>query len=166
MLKAESVTRASFSRYGYVLDNNGESRVINGGKSKKWDFLVPAETFPSRRLNIGLISTSPSPAEVPYIEKHILTDQLFYPLRPARYCVIVADPGCAEPVEKDLRAFVFDGQIGVCYKKGTWHSPIVCLDGEVPFLTMMRSASRKDLTLHHFATPVSITFTNTNMEES
>lgn len=146
-IAAKPLSQAEFSDFGHVLSTESEPRRINRGRSIKWDRLVPHASFSNDELNIGIIETSPSEPRVNVVERHFHTAQLFYPVTPARYLVVVGSADLDDPQAGQLKAFVASDRLGVCFAAGTWHSPLIALDGGARFFTMMRHTAVPDLDL-------------------
>lgn len=135
----EPLTSDAFGPYGHVIAAAGAARTLNGGAARKWDRLVPPEIF-EMPMNLGIISARPAGRlRVTGVERHRHTHQLFVPMSPRPYVVVVAGP---DP--RRIRAFASDGSQGVCFAPGTWHHPLLPTEDEVPFLTMMRDSPEPD----------------------
>lgn len=146
-LPVQSITADALEGIGHVLAPQGEPRVINGGASRKWDRLLPPEAF-DRRMNLGLILTSPWGPRLSYVERHCHTHQFFMPTEQGRYCFVIGGNSENGPVRDDLRALICEAGEGVSFSPGTWHSPLMPLDGAVMFLTAMRQSDVPDIDMH------------------
>lgn len=143
---ARPLTESSLDGIGQVLGRHGPPRAINAGLSHKWDRLVPPAAF-DRPMNLGLLQTVSSEPQVRVLERHQRTHQFFMPTRPGRYLVAVAGDHPEAPAPRDLQVFLVDGDQGVCFDPGTWHSPLVVLEGLMTFVTAMADTADPDLDL-------------------
>ena len=87
----------------------------------------------------------PWPVVIDEIERHPLSSQLFVPMTTARWLVVVMpDDAAGEPDTANVRAFLANRRQGICYRPGTWHSPLIGLDAESDFFTLMWSRNPTD----------------------
>lgn len=152
-LIARPVQSDSLDGLGSVIDTQDEPRVINDGKSRKWDRLIPPEAF-EVPMNLGILQTQPGGLTLRALERHRHTHQFFVPMEPRPYVVVVAGRHSAAPQAGDVRAFLCDGTQGVCFNPDTWHSPLIPVRGTTTFLTAMRDSSTPDLDIYEFSTSV------------
>lgn len=143
-LSFKEVTPTSLEGIGYVLDRSGTRRIINGGRSRKWDTLIPPESF-TKATNFGIIETDPWGPEIQYLERHRHTPQFFVPLSPDPYCIVLAGNNPAGPQDQDTAAFTLSQGQGVCLSPGTWHSPIIPLQKTIAFFTAMHVSVPPDI---------------------
>lgn len=137
-ITVEPLTAQAFRPYGHVIAQEGPARTLNNGAARKWDHLVPPEIF-EMPMNLGILSAAKSERlHVTGVERHLHTHQLFVPMIPRPYVVVVADEG------PRIRAFASDGTQGVCFTPGTWHHPLLPTEDELSFLTMMRDSEEPD----------------------
>ena len=87
----------------------------------------------------------PWPVVIDEIERHPLSSQLFMPMTASRWLVVVVpDDDAGEPGIAKARAFLANAHQGICYRPGTWHSPLIGLDAESEFFVLMWSRSPTD----------------------
>ncbi|KAJ1920330.1 Allantoicase [Tieghemiomyces parasiticus] len=125
-------------------------------------------------------SARPFPAEL--LERHPYSTQVFIPVYRAadrlvadgadrvlagtvnrqcayRYLVVVALNGKDDrPDVSTLRAFVAHRWQGVSYRPGVWHHPMIVLEQETDFITLIweNGAAGEDCQVEHLAAPVLI----------
>ena len=133
-IEIEPLTAQAFAPFGDVVSAGlREGAEANQGTAVRFDWAARLESDrPHARPNLAVFRAAPQP--VPFVlrllERHPHSSQAFLPLKCARFLVCVAPtlPDGGPDVSR-LRAFVgVEGQ-GVNYVRGTWHHPIVALDG-------------------------------------
>lgn len=134
-LHAEPLTRAAFAPYGDVIDARGVDGVeINDGAAHRFDDFATIDVASEGgrpRLALFRVSAVAPPLLLRLVERHPLGTQAFVPLAGQRFVVVVAAPGLAPEAlaPSAFRAFVTDGSQGTNYHRGTWHHPLLALDG-------------------------------------
>jgi ureidoglycolate lyase len=148
VLRAQPLTQAAFAAFGQVVEApaSAQHQVINDGFALRFNsqaFVDTAQADGQATLSIYRAKARPFedgaqcrglPLSV--IERHLLGSQLFMPLSPQTFVVVVARAGPAPDVQA-LRAFVVAPGQGVNLAPGTWHHPLLALqDGD--FLVIER----------------------------
>jgi ureidoglycolate lyase len=78
------------------------------------------------------------PLRVEILERHPQTTQVIVPMNADRYVVLVGRRTTgADPDLASLRAFVATGREGVAYHPGTWHHPLLALEHETDFTSLV-----------------------------
>lgn len=137
-LVLEPLTPEAFADFGEVIAARGERGdfAINDGTAQRFHALGRVEaTGDGAAVVLSIVRAAPRPLPftLTLIERHPLGSQAFVPLDPAlRYIVVVASAADATP-----RAFLAHGQ-GINYRAGTWHHPLIALDGGGEFLVVDR----------------------------
>lgn len=137
-LKAEPLTADAFLPFGRVVSAGLQAgSSANQGTAVRFDFCTDlVTTRPAARANLAVFrSVAKSlPFDVVLLERHPCSTQAFIPMVVARYLVCVAPTGAdGQPVVDQLRAFLCAPGQGVAYAPGTWHHPMVALDGPGDF---------------------------------
>lgn len=103
--------------------------------------LVHAAAAARPVLDVYHLYPSPLPFTLACFERHVLTSQVFIPIRCARLLLAVA-PNDAEDQPDFARAwaFVADGSAIIHYRAGVWHSPLIALDGPATLSMLMWEA--------------------------
>ena len=154
VLWAEPLTADVFAPYGDVIDIDAARRryAINNGSAQRHDDLARIDVHEAGGQGIvAIVRAQPVllPAPLRALERHRLGSQLFMPVRPARFLVVVAPCEATQPFAA-ARCFVaWPGQ-GVQYRRGTWHHPLLALDAQTDFLVIDRHdpAGSDDNDLH------------------
>jgi ureidoglycolate lyase len=149
LLRAEPLTREAFAPYGDVIDARGVQGVaINDGAALRFDDFATIDVArEGGRPRLALFRVQPvaPPIGLRLVERHPLGSQAFVPLRRQRFVVVVASPdlGPSQLSPRSFRAFVTDGSQGTNYHRGTWHHPLLALDGG-EFLVLDRGGPGKN----------------------
>lgn len=133
-LVPQPLTAAAFAEFGRVIEAAGrEPEMINGGTTGRFADLATLDLRgPGRDPVVGLYVARARtfPLAIERLERHAEADQVFVPMGPQRFVVVVA-PGAAAPEWQALRAFVTAPGQGVVICRGTWHHGLVALgDGD------------------------------------
>ncbi|MEH2512850.1 ureidoglycolate lyase [Nitrobacteraceae bacterium AZCC 1564] len=144
IIRAELLTAARFSAFGTVLEaGNQAGRLVNQGRARR---LEGIRAFSHERGNVPVVDLyqvdrSDLPFKVTCFERHPLSDQVFTPMACARYLVIVApDDANGQPDLSKVSAFVAQSTQGICYRRGTWHAPMIALDAPALMSMLMWEA--------------------------
>ena len=82
------------------------------------------------------------------MEKHSLGSQAFIPMEETTFLVFVAPKG-KKPNIKKLKSFIIPKQIGINYRPGIWHFPLISTKN-MNFLVIDRKGKGNNLTIHNF----------------
>jgi ureidoglycolate lyase len=137
------LTRASYAPFGEVLDGpppDNPGRLVNQGFVRRHDHIARLTNLrPDAPLNLAFFRCQPrslDDIEVNLLERHPDSTQLFLPLGPARYLVVVAQ-GSHQPDLSSLIAFLAEAPVGISYHPGVWHLPLVALDHVTDFACLV-----------------------------
>lgn len=138
-LRVEPLVRSAFAPFGEVIavDSARDRYAVNDGTATRFHDLANIDTAAEGGQTIlSIFRGEPRtlPFEVRMLESHPLGSQAFVPLSPkTSFLVVVATDPNVMP-----RAFLArDGQ-GINYHRGTWHHPLIALDGISDFLVVDR----------------------------
>lgn len=136
------LTRDAFRAYGDVIQV-AESRhyTINQGWAERYADMAELDLLAGDGApNVGIVRAEPRafPLKVKMMERHPKSSQLFMPLVPRPFLVLVAPPGDLR-VETIIAFRTLAGQ-GVNYRRGVWHHPLIALDQSTDFLVVDRHA--------------------------
>ncbi len=140
-LRIEALTIPAFAPFGDVIAAAAATQTftINAGTCLRFHDLarIDCETD-GGRAGISLFQASPCelPFQVTMLERHPLGTQAFIPRSHAPYLVVVA-----ESPSTPLRAFLATEGMGVNYRRGTWHHPLIALDAPSEFVVIDRIGS-------------------------
>ena len=140
-LVAEPLTAEAFAEFGEVIEQAGhDSFEINQGMADRYHDLARVETTgEGARTAVSWVHARPeqTPITLRLMERHPQGSQIFMPLGPQPFVVVVA-PGTDAPAHDTLRAFVSNGRQGVNYRRAVWHHPMIALDVPTDFLVVDR----------------------------
>ncbi len=140
-LRAQPLTREGFLPFGEVIETHsaGEVRTINNGNAERFHNLGNLQAEESKCPLVNFFRPNPIrfPLQIKLMERHPRYNQLFFPLDPEPYLVVVANPGDFQIAT--LRAFVAGPKQGVNYRAGTWHHPLLALNKICDFLVLDRN---------------------------
>lgn len=129
----EPIDRDSFAPFGDLIDVDSSgirTDRIGGIDNRRAD----------ARFHLSTIRIAPAalPLDIVELERHAFTSQSFLPLEVSRYLVCVAanDPD-GWPDMRTLRAFTVPKKVGITYRAGTWHHPMIALDTPASFAIAM-----------------------------
>jgi len=141
LIKPVPLTANAFAPYGEVIEASAgaEQKIINHGNSIRYHDLARLDLVagggrPS--VNIFRSTPLPRPVNIRVMERHPLSSQLFFPLCPRPYLVVVAAKGAFET--GNIRAFVAEPGQGVNYHAGVWHHYCLALRESADFLVIDR----------------------------
>jgi len=146
VLRIEPLTATAFAPFGQVIEARGSHRLINDGDAERFHDLAQIDTAADggrALVNIFRARAHALPLKLKLVERHRLGSQLFMPLSPRRFLVVVAAAGSAPPPEA-LRCFVANDGQGVNLARGTWHHPLLALDDGGDFLVVDRGSEVDD----------------------
>ena len=142
LLTIEPLTAEAFRPFGDVIEASASGRHyrINAGYAERFHDLARIDTAQAGGrplLNIFRAVPRALPLQLSEVERHLLGSQVFMPLTPMRFLVVVAPAGPAPRVDR-LRCFMAAPGQGVNYARGTWHHPLIALDAGGDFLVIDR----------------------------
>jgi ureidoglycolate lyase len=124
---------------------------INSGHAKRFDDLANIDT--STKSGKAIVSIFSSlkrtfPMKIEMMEKHPLGSQAFVPMKETTFLVFVAPTGEKPNVSK-IQSFIIPPKIGVNYKPGIWHFPLISTE-DTDFLVIDRKGAGENLIIHQF----------------
>ena len=133
-LVAAPLDARSFANYGAVIDvAGGTAEAINEGTARRYSDLLRLDIVGRGGdpvLNLYVAQAREFPLAIRKLERHREAAQVFLPLGPHRFIVVVA-PGLDDPEWEGVRAFITAPGQGVALKRATWHHGLVALgDGD------------------------------------
>lgn len=141
VLQAQPLATEAFQPFGDVVGPRaGGGTPANDGWARRFDHVAALENLRSGAApNLAVFSVTPRtlPLVFERLEVHRHSSQTFVPLHAAPYLVIVCLPRAdGAPEVASLRAFTGRG-VGVTYRAGVWHHPIVTLDRPQDFAMLV-----------------------------
>lgn len=156
LLRCEPFERAAFAPFGDVLEARGESFPINAGRCDRFHDQARLSFLGEGAQAIVSVARS-RPIAMPYavamMERHPLGSQIFAPLGPDPFLVVVAPDEDGAPGRP--RAFLTAPGQGVNYLINTWHGVLTPLGREADFLVVDRGGpdAASNLQEHFFEEP-------------
>jgi len=144
-LPVRPLTAAAFAPFGEVIEAAADvaHHAINAGYAQRFHDLARVDTAAAGgRTLVNIFRARPRtlPLRLGGLERHRLGSQLFMPLAPLRYLVVVAAPGDT-PSSSTVHAFLAAPGQGINMRPGTWHHPLLALDDGGDFLVIDRGAA-------------------------
>jgi ureidoglycolate lyase len=142
LLTIEPLTAEAFRPFGDVIEASDAAQhfTINEGSAERYHDLARIDTAgEGGHTLVSIFRALPRtfPMAITVMERHPLGSQAFVALSPLPFLVVVAVPGDA-PAPKDIRCFLAQAGQGVNCARGTWHHPLIALDGPGDFLVIDR----------------------------
>lgn len=141
LVRAEPLTAEAFAPFGQVIEpGSARQRIlINAGSAERFHDLAVIDPGFDGRSIVSIFRGQPRqlPFPIVMLERHPLSSQAFVPLSGNPYLVVVAPPTAAVDCTK-IRFFRASAQQGVNFAPGTWHHPLLALDGTSDFLVIDR----------------------------
>ena len=134
LIVAAEITAGAFAPFGTLIDAAAVApEAINDGTTLRHPDLAALDLRGSARdpvIGIYVASARRFPLGIAKLERHRRAAQVFLPLGPHRFVVVVA-PGKEAPDWAALRAFVTKPGSGVALQRGCWHHGLIALgDGD------------------------------------
>ena len=146
-VKPKQITKENFSKYGDLISTvNVKPTNINDGFAKRYDDLATLNTIKDSGKTIVSIFSALKrsfPMKINMMEKHPLGSQAFIPMKETTFLSFVAPEG-NKPDLNLLEAFIIPKGLGINYKAGIWHFPLISTE-DMNFLVIDRKGSGKNL---------------------
>ena len=121
---------------------------INNGYAKRYDGIANLNTSKDNgETTISIFSALKRnfPMKIDMMEKHPLGSQAFIPMKETTFLAFVAPNGDKPDLNK-IEAFIIPPGIGVNYKPGTWHFPLISTE-DMNFLVVDRKGPGDNLVI-------------------
>ena len=152
VFKPIKITRDNFSKYGDLISSNDINPIdINAGYAKRFDNLAHIDFAKDKGEPVVSIFSALKrsfPMKIDMMEKHPLGSQAFMPMKETTFLCFVAPQGEAPDINK-IKSFVIPPKIGINYKPGIWHFPLITTE-DTNFLVIDRKGSGENLIIHKF----------------
>ncbi len=129
-LEAQPLAAGAFAPFGIVIETQGrEPEAINDGTTRRFSDLADLDLRGTARdpvLGIYVASARAFPLRIARLERHSQAAQVFVPLGPHRFVVVVA-PGTWSPQWDGIQAFLSAPGQAVSLHRGCWHHGLVAL---------------------------------------
>ena len=152
IIKPKEITRENYAIYGDLISSDSIKPIgINAGYAKRFNDLAKINTSKDKGETIISIFSALKrsfPMKIDMMEKHPLGSQAFVPMKETIFLTFVAPPGDVPEIKK-IQSFIIPPKMGVNYKPGIWHFPLISTE-ETNFLVIDRKGSGKNLVIHKF----------------
>ena len=152
IIKPKEITRENFAIYGDLISSKSIKPIdINAGYAKRFNDLAKINTSKDKGEAIISIFSALKrsfPMKIDMMEKHPLGSQAFVPMKETIFLTFVAPPGDVPEIKK-IQSFIIPQKMGVNYKPGIWHFPLISTE-DTNFLVIDRKGSGKNLVIHKF----------------
>ena len=149
IIKPVSITKDNFSQFGDVISIKDIKPIeINNGYAKRYDEIANLNTSKDNgETTISIFSALKRnfPMKIDMMEKHPLGSQAFIPMKETTFLAFVAPNGDKPDLNK-IEAFIIPPGIGINYKPGTWHFPLISTE-DMNFLVVDRKGSGDNLVI-------------------
>jgi len=147
IIKPIPITKNNFSQFGDMISTSEIKPIeINNGYAKRYDGIANLNTSKDNgETTISIFSALKRnfPMKIDMMEKHPLGSQAFIPLKETTFLAFVAPNGDKPDLNK-IEAFIIPPGIGVNYKPGTWHFPLISTE-DMNFLVVDRKGPGDNL---------------------
>ena len=151
IIKPIPITKENFAKYGDMISTKDIKPLeINNGYAKRYDGIANLNTSSDNgETTISIFSALKRnfPMKIDMMEKHPLGSQAFIPMKETTFLVFVA-PKEEKPDFNKIEAFIIPPGIGVNYKPGTWHFPLISTE-DMNFLVVDRKGSGDNLVIEN-----------------
>ena len=149
IIKPIPITKEKFSRFGDMISTSEIKPIeINNGYAKRYDGIANLNTSKDNgETTISIFSALKRnfPMKIDMMEKHPLGSQAFIPLKETTFLAFVAPNGDKPDLNK-IEAFIIPPGIGINYKPGTWHFPLISTE-DMNFLVVDRKGPGDNLVI-------------------
>ena len=143
----KAINKENFSKYGDLITTKDiEPLIINDGYAKRFDNIAKLDTSSENgETTISIFSALKRtfPMKVHMMECHPLGSQAFIPMKETTFLCFVAPSGEKPDVEK-IESFIIPPGLGINYKPGTWHFPLISTE-DMNFLVVDRKGAGENL---------------------
>ena len=152
IIKPKKITQKNFEKFGELISTLKKKPInINNGYAKRFDNLCKINTSIKKGRTIMSIFSAKKrkfPMSIKMMEKHPLGSQAFIPMNETTFLVFVSPKG-KKPNVKKIESFIVPKQMGVNYKPGIWHFPLISKKN-MNFLVIDRKGKGNNLVIHNF----------------
>ena len=149
IIKAKKITKKNFSKFGQLIDTSKKNPInINDGYAKRFDNLINVDASKNKGKAIVSIFKAKKrrfPMKIDMMEKHPLGSQAFIPMKETTFLCFVSPPG-DKPNLNQLESFIIPKGLGVNYKPGVWHFPLISTE-DMNFLVVDREGMGENLVI-------------------
>jgi len=149
IISPKPINKSNFSEFGEVITTENIKPIkINNGYAERFDGIANLDTnHQDGETTISIFSALKRnfPMRIDMMEKHPMGSQAFIPMKETTFLVFVAPKG-DKPVIEKVQSFIVAPGIGINYKVGIWHFPLISTE-DMNFLVVDRKGSGKNLVI-------------------
>ena len=143
IINPKPINKSNFLKYGEVITTEQIKPIkINNGYAQRFDGIANLDTKNQNgETTISIFSALKRtfPMKIDMMEKHPLGSQAFIPMKETTFLCLVAPEG-EKPDLNKIESFIIPPGIGINYKPGTWHFPLIATE-DMNFLVVDRKGS-------------------------
>ena len=143
----KKITKENFAKFGELITTDNVKPIsINDGYAKRFDGIANLDTSKENgetTLSIFSAIKRTFPMSINMMEQHPLGSQAFIPMKETTFLSFVA-PNADKPDLDKVEAFIIPPGLGINYKSGTWHFPLISTE-DMNFLVVDRKGSGDNL---------------------
>ena len=143
----KKITKENFAKFGELITTDNIKPIsINDGYAKRFDGIANLDTSKENgetTLSIFSAIKRTFPMSIDMMEQHPLGSQAFIPMKETTFLSFVA-PNTDKPDLNKVEAFIIPPGLGINYKSGTWHFPLISTE-DMNFLVVDRKGSGDNL---------------------
>jgi len=147
----KKITKENFAKFGELITTDDIKPIsINDGYAKRFDGIANLDTSKDNgEATISIFSALKRkfPMNIDMMEQHPLGSQAFIPMKETTFLSFVA-PNADKPDLDKVEAFIIPPGLGVNYKTGTWHFPLIATE-DMNFLVVDRKGSGDNLKIEN-----------------
>ena len=148
----KKITKENFAQFGELITTDNIKPIsINEGYAKRFDGIAKLDTTKDNgETTISIFSALKRtfPMKINMMEQHPLGSQAFIPMKETTFLSFVA-PNSEKPDLDKIEAFIIPPGLGINYKTGTWHFPLISTE-DMNFLVVDRKGSGDNLKIQKF----------------
>jgi ureidoglycolate lyase len=153
VIKPKAINKKNFKKFGDMITTDDIKPLeINDGYAKRYDGVANLDAKKDNGESIISIFSALKrsfPMKIDMMEKHPLGSQAFIPMKETTFLAFVAPKGAKPDLDK-VEAFIIPKGIGVNYKAGIWHFPLIATEN-MNFLVVDRKGSGDNLVIENLA---------------
>ena len=146
----KKISKENFAQFGELITTDDIKPIsINDGYAKRFDGIANLDTSNNGgQATISIFSALKRtfPMNIDMLERHPLGSQAFIPMKETTFLSFVA-PNEEKPDLNKVEAFIIPSGLGINYKTGTWHFPLISTE-DMNFLVVDRLGEGDNLVLH------------------
>ena len=150
-INPKPITKKNFLKFGEMITTDDIKPLnINNGYAKRFDGIASLDTLKDNgKTTICIFSALKRsfPMKIDMMEKHPLGSQAFIPMKETTFLVFVAPEGIKPNLNK-IESFIVPPGVGVNYKPGTWHFPLISTE-DMNFLVVDRKGPGDNLVIEN-----------------